>query len=595
MFGIIALLVVVLVMTKQNQQLRKIEERIEHIEKGFGRASFSEENNTLLHSSTSSNELSTKDSLVRESMIGEKNTEKKEVPDSLQKRISEGESFLKNIPGSGNWLVKIGVILLIFAFGWLVSYAFVNDWIAPAGRILLGVLFGVALLAWGTHRFESVKVQGIALLFGGASITYISLFAGMVLYDFYGPALALVVMSLVVVYLAVLSVFRNAKSLAVSSIFFGLVAPLFVFSSLDVSLLFLYLLLLSAGTIWADALLKWRTATFIAISGVFLYSIVMNFLMAIDVSLLNFLFVLAFVALFYWASLMNMMSAKNVSVFDLLITLVLGLSFFVWMRMVVPEELYGISYVAGALVFILGSYAANVFSRLPQAVIMYGAVSFGLLLAATAEFFSGEVFAIALVAEIGAIVSAAYVLYGKQFPRYGNLLSILLLWPIVVSFESLELLLWASNRPLVSMSALPDFFVIIVFVAIFALLALAVSRFTNASENERTLSSLFALISMGYGMVVIWSYFHIVFSDYHIASMLSLIVFAVLGAGMYIIGKTNNHIRLYQFGSILLVLVLLRFFLVEFWNMDMIAKIGTAFVVGGILIGTAFLSGKKNV
>ena len=39
-------------------------------------------------------------------------------------------------------LLKFGALLLLIGFGWLTTYAFLNNWIGPMGRITLGIIVG---------------------------------------------------------------------------------------------------------------------------------------------------------------------------------------------------------------------------------------------------------------------------------------------------------------------------------------------------------------------------------------------------------------------------------------------------------------------
>ena len=41
-----------------------------------------------------------------------------------------------------DWLMKLGALLLLIGFGWFATYAFLNNWIGPAGRISLGLGLG---------------------------------------------------------------------------------------------------------------------------------------------------------------------------------------------------------------------------------------------------------------------------------------------------------------------------------------------------------------------------------------------------------------------------------------------------------------------
>ena len=45
--------------------------------------------------------------------------------------------------------MKLGAALFIVGFGWFVSYAFINNWIGPLGRISIGIVAGVLVMGLG--------------------------------------------------------------------------------------------------------------------------------------------------------------------------------------------------------------------------------------------------------------------------------------------------------------------------------------------------------------------------------------------------------------------------------------------------------------
>ena len=49
----------------------------------------------------------------------------------------------------GNWLARIGVLALIVGVGFFLKYAFDNNWIGPAARVILGVVAGLVMLGSG--------------------------------------------------------------------------------------------------------------------------------------------------------------------------------------------------------------------------------------------------------------------------------------------------------------------------------------------------------------------------------------------------------------------------------------------------------------
>ncbi len=48
-----------------------------------------------------------------------------------------------------DWLLKLGAMLLLIGFGWLTTYAFLNNWIGPMGRIALGIIAGSLFILLG--------------------------------------------------------------------------------------------------------------------------------------------------------------------------------------------------------------------------------------------------------------------------------------------------------------------------------------------------------------------------------------------------------------------------------------------------------------
>ncbi len=49
---------------------------------------------------------------------------------------------------AGRWLNRVGIVALLLAVAFFLKYAFDNDWIGPAGRVAIGLLFGAALLVF---------------------------------------------------------------------------------------------------------------------------------------------------------------------------------------------------------------------------------------------------------------------------------------------------------------------------------------------------------------------------------------------------------------------------------------------------------------
>ena len=73
-------------------------------------------------------------------------------PISIHQGPSTSERFIKWV--REDWLLKLGAFLILIGFGWFATYAFLNNWVGPYGRIGLGIFAGVAILILGQWRFK---------------------------------------------------------------------------------------------------------------------------------------------------------------------------------------------------------------------------------------------------------------------------------------------------------------------------------------------------------------------------------------------------------------------------------------------------------
>src|SRR3990167_3790055 len=78
---------------------------------------------------------------------------------------------------SENWLLKLGALLLLIGFGWLVTYAFLNNWIGPMGRIAFGLVAGAGILALGYWRMRTFVTQGAVFVALGAAVILLTTYA----------------------------------------------------------------------------------------------------------------------------------------------------------------------------------------------------------------------------------------------------------------------------------------------------------------------------------------------------------------------------------------------------------------------------------
>jgi uncharacterized membrane protein len=522
----------------------------------------------------------------------------------LEKSISSlpWEDKESNFLGD-NWMIKVGVLLVVLSMGWFVTYAFTHDWIGPIGRVTLGMLFGITLLVVGTWRFSQSSVQGLALLSGGVASLYISIFSGMSLYAFYSPLAGLALMSLVTLYMAVLSGVRRSRELSVATLVTGLIAPLFVWSEVGIAILFLYLFVLSLGVIIVDVFSGWRATTLFSLLGVFLYSLVSYANGDIERTFLHFLMVLCFVILFYIANIGAIAVTRSVKEYDLALSALVGFSLFSWIVMTVDSDFVGMVFIIMALLFAISSYAFSVFYRLYAPMLMYAVVSLGFLLSATAKIFDGSALTVLLAVEMGGLAIASFFVFREKNFQVGKVLSLLLVWPVLLSLENIGALMVRGSSFQFGLGAsvptggeiAEHLFVLAVLIGVFGLLAFFGQRFLPKSEKgESPLTDISKWVSFGYILLFIWFLLHNVIPQYYVASMIGLILFTGVGLYCYVQGILRGVLPMKRVGTVLFVIVLIRLFLVEFWTMSAVEKIITSFVVGALFLSTAFLLQKTK-
>jgi hypothetical protein len=167
------------------------------------------------------------------------------------------------------WFTRIGALALILGAAYFFKYAVDNEWIGPAGRVALGALAGVALLAAAEairSRSRAIYVQ--AVLGTGAALLFVSAYASHALYRLVPAGAAFAAVAVVALLGGALAVRHRGEIVLVLSLVGGLLAPVFLSTGEDRPLaLFGYLLVLTALALAASARLGFRYAPWFAIAG----------------------------------------------------------------------------------------------------------------------------------------------------------------------------------------------------------------------------------------------------------------------------------------------------------------------------------------
>lgn len=167
------------------------------------------------------------------------------------------------------WLNRLGVVTLVLGVAFLFKYAVDNEWIAPGGRVALGLLAGLAAMGAGevlSRKGQRIFAMGITAL--GISLCYVAWYAAHGFYALMPAPAAFSAMAATTAAGAWLALRYNAPAIALLALTGGYATPLVLSTGRDAPwVLFPYLLLLISGAVWAGRKRAWSAVQWLALAG----------------------------------------------------------------------------------------------------------------------------------------------------------------------------------------------------------------------------------------------------------------------------------------------------------------------------------------
>jgi len=487
-----------------------------------------------------------------------------------------------------NWLLKLGALLLIIGFGWLTSYAFLNNWIGPVGRISLGLIFGAVVMIFGWIRMNKYPRQGGVFLVLGSTVILLTIFAAREVYGFFTQISALVVMFLSCAFVAISSVKYNSTALALSSLILASVAPLLTAAQTNNPFnLFAYLFVVCLGAVWIVALTGKRVLTTASVIIIWIYSLgYLDSYITSELSL-TLLLIYAFCSLFFITNLLGIIKNSDKKyALDLITAALNGLLLLAWIVQVAPTEWQSLIIATWMLVFAVGAFLAFKLTGEKKAFIIHAATAVIFLGTATAAELQGSSLTIAYTIE--AFILTVLTHYFTHDSSLTKRVSMIYLIPIILSVQSIDAVVWSSGV------IHRDFFVLLVLMLSLLFTSLWVLADSEKKDTDGNMASAWLIGASIYLYILIWQSTHAAIDNGDTATMISLIIYTLFGLFIYFYGKLHDHHLARRYGGILLGLVIARLFLVDIWNMELVGKIITFFLVGGLLMSTAFIGKDKK-
>lgn len=489
-----------------------------------------------------------------------------------------------------DWLLKFGILLLLFGFGWFATYAFAHNWIGPMGRITLGVIAGILFLILGSWRIKTLLHQGGAFLVLGSTTVLLTIYAAREVYDFFTPFSALSIMFLSTAFVAFVSVKYKNRSLALASLVLAGIAPLLTNSPTnDYVGLFTYLLVVILGAIWITFLTGRRELTTAALILLTFYSLPhLSSYVSTDKGVL-LLFIYAFVSIFFLANISALIKLKGKDIMPDVITAGgNGLLLLAWIFYAAQDEWKSLIISAWMIVFVVGSYLIYKLNNNKVAFYTYAGLGVAMLGAATSTELNGASLTIAYALESAMVSLVIY--YALKDLKLASQAVVLLVGPIWLSFGSFFNDSWeyaVFNK---------DFFVLFVLASISFILGSLFWQEKKRNNDPEVWDMGPILIKIGsvYAYALIWKTLHATIVDGDMATMVSLSIYTIVGIVTYFYGKLETRKSFMVYGGILLGCVIARLFIVDVWKMELTGKIITFFLLGTLLVSTAFIGKKKD-
>lgn len=180
-------------------------------------------------------------------------------PEQPQQRSGCTGGTIREFFFGGNLMVRVGVVVLLFGFAFLVKYAAARNMVPLEIRLAAAFAAGIGLLLLGWRLRSRRFGYAVALQGGGIGVMYLTLFAAARLFQLVPMPLTFGVMVALVVFSGILAVLQDAAAMAVLGAAGGFMAPVLLSTGTGSHvILFSYYGLLNAGVFGIAWFKAWR-------------------------------------------------------------------------------------------------------------------------------------------------------------------------------------------------------------------------------------------------------------------------------------------------------------------------------------------------
>ena len=173
---------------------------------------------------------------------------------------------------SGRIIGRIGIAAVVIGMAFFLKYAFDNNWVGPSGRVCIGLIIGVVVMALGQKLRAKYLGYSDLLMGGGMVILYLSMYASYGFYHLVDPMMAFLGMIVVTAVGAFISITNATETLSGVALIGGFLTPFFIGTpELGPWVVFTYITILNAGTLAILLYKKWPYLVVISLIGTWIY------------------------------------------------------------------------------------------------------------------------------------------------------------------------------------------------------------------------------------------------------------------------------------------------------------------------------------
>lgn len=516
------------------------------------------------------------------------------------------------------WFNRVGMVAIIFGVAYFLKYAFDNNWIGELGRVILGLLAGVGLIAGGEYAYtKKYKIFAEGLIAGGASILYLSIYAAFNFYHLITAGPAFVFMAIVTLYSAIFAIRYDSPRVISFSIVGGFLTPFLLSSSnVDPYLFMGYLVLLDIGILGISYFKKWAYCNVLAllmtyISYAMWYSgdYKTQYFIGTEIFLTAVFILFSTVAILYNFAHKQLATRNDVGIILVNGVLYFLANFGVFSQEKISTDILGFLAIGLALIYMVFSYSAYFRTDKKDRDLILSYLSLTLLFATIAipiELKSHWV-TIALMIESTILVWLGFNIEYKELRKagliiavcaliklilidfeYGNFVGVLIFnnrflsYLILASCALISAFLYRKNNNIITESEKPLATSLAVASAIILLIG-----FTN--EIESYFDHLYRVASAP-GSQLNWEHSTIQhIKHFSISAMWALYSFILVG-----IGITRKFRAIRIMALVVFIITIVKVFVFDTFEIAQIWRIMSFIGLGVVLVVTSFLYQKHK-